>query len=251
MSFVRRVRHGTEARRTDARDLERRIRSVPTADFAGPQKTRSMRPVEQFLVCRLQPRYVPDVCSVLERNGTGRRKPTVGNVQITGNGQRAEVSRGMPLYRRNQRLADRTETKTETTGGIMSKSIGALSALVAAMGVSLGQPVLAHGVDENLGKVHFETSCTPAAAAAFDQGMLYQHSFWYSASQRSFNEALQADPTCGIAYWGIALSLLWNPHAAPPAKNLAEGAATIAKGREVGAKTERERDYLAALSAML
>ena len=41
---------------------------------------------------------------------------------------------------------------------------------------------------------------------------------------------------CGIAYWGIALSLLWNPHAAPPAKNLAEGAAAIAKGQEVGAE---------------
>ncbi len=53
-----------------------------------------------------------------------------------------------------------------------------------------------------------------------------------------------------MAYWGIALSLLWNPHAAPPAKNLAEGAAALAKGQAIGAKTERERDYLEALSAM-
>ena len=35
-----------------------------------------------------------------------------------------------------------------------------------------------------------------------------------------------------------------------PRKNLAEGAAVIVKGQEVGAKTERERDYLIALSAM-
>jgi len=80
--------------------------------------------------------------------------------------------------------------------------------------------------------------------------MLYQHSFWYRASQREFNNALKADPGCAIAYWGIALSLLWNPHTAPPAKNLAEGAAAIQKGRDAGAKTERERDYIAALSAM-
>ena len=130
------------------------------------------------------------------------------------------------------------------------KSIGLLSALVGAAALSLSQPVLGHGIDEKLGKVHFETTCTSAAAAAFDRGMLYQHSFWYSASQRAFNEALKEDPECGIAYWGIALSLLWNPHAAPPAKNLAEGAAVIAKGKEVGAKSERERDYLSALSAM-
>ena len=80
--------------------------------------------------------------------------------------------------------------------------------------------------------------------------MLYQHSFWYRASQREFNNALAADPGCAIAYWGIALSLLWNPHLAPPVKNLADGAAMIAKGKEVGAKTERERDYINALSAM-
>ena len=80
--------------------------------------------------------------------------------------------------------------------------------------------------------------------------MLFQHSFWYRASQRSFEAALKADPGCGIAYWGIALSLLWNPHTAPPVKNLADGAAAITKGKEVGARTERERDYIAALGAM-
>src|SRR5450631_2396413 len=132
----------------------------------------------------------------------------------------------------------------------MVKPVRLLSALMATACVSLGQAALAQAVDQKLGKVHFETSCTPAAAAAFDKGMLYQHSFWYRASQREFNAALKADPGCAIAYWGIALSLLWNPHTAPPVKNLADGAAALAKAREAGAKTERERDYIAALSEM-
>jgi tetratricopeptide (TPR) repeat protein len=80
--------------------------------------------------------------------------------------------------------------------------------------------------------------------------MLYQHSFWYRASQKTFEEVLKADPECAIAYWGIALSLLWNPHTVPAAKNLAEGSAALVKGTSVGAKTERERDYLAALGVM-
>src|ERR1700722_9152092 len=117
-------------------------------------------------------------------------------------------------------------------------------------GVALAQPAFAQSGDDKLGKVHFETSCNAEAQKSFDRGMLYQHSFWYRASQKMFEDTLKADPACSIAYWGIALSLLWNPHAAPPAKNLAEGAATIAKGQEVGAATERERDYLTALSAM-
>jgi Tfp pilus assembly protein PilF len=114
--------------------------------------------------------------------------------------------------------------------------------------LALAQP--AHADDTTLGKVNFETSCNPAAQKLFNQAMLYQHSFWYRASERTFEDALKADPECGIAYWGIALSLLWNPHVAPPVKNLAEGAAAIAKGKSVGAKTARERDYLDALAVM-
>ena len=122
-------------------------------------------------------------------------------------------------------------------------------AAIAAAGFSLAQPALGQS-DEKLGIVNFETSCKPEAQKLFNQGMLYQHSFWYRASQKVFEDALKADPECGIAYWGIALSLLWNPHATPPAKNLAEGASVIAKGKTVGAKTQRERDYIDALGTM-
>ena len=80
--------------------------------------------------------------------------------------------------------------------------------------------------------------------------MLYQHSFWYRASQKFFEQALKADPECAIAYWGIALSLLYNPHVAPPVKNLADGAAALEKGKALGTKTQRERDYIDALGAM-
>jgi hypothetical protein len=132
----------------------------------------------------------------------------------------------------------------------MAESPGTFPYLVVAASILLCQSAFAEAVDPRLGKVHFETSCTPEAAAAFDRGMLYQHSFWYRSSQRDFQEALKDDPGCGIAYWGIALSLLWNPHIAPPPKNLADGAAALAKGKEVGARTERERDYITALSAM-
>ena len=132
----------------------------------------------------------------------------------------------------------------------MNKTSLAVAA-IAATGVSLALTAALGQTDDNkLGKVHFETSCKPEAQKLFDRGMLYQHSFWYRASQKTFEDALKADPECAIAYWGIALSLLWNPHSTPSAKNLAEGAAALEKAKSVGAKTERERDYLAALAAM-
>jgi tetratricopeptide (TPR) repeat protein len=121
-------------------------------------------------------------------------------------------------------------------------------AVTLSTGLAPGQPARAD--DATLGTVNFETSCNAEAQKLFNRGMLYQHSFWYRASQRTFEDVLKADPECGIAYWGIALSLLWNPHVAPPVKNLTEGAAAIAKGKNVGAKTARERDYLDALGVM-
>jgi tetratricopeptide (TPR) repeat protein len=126
----------------------------------------------------------------------------------------------------------------------------AFNTAVVASVVALSGQAFAQASSEQLGTVRFETSCTPEAQKLFDKGMLYQHSFWYRASQRMFAEALAKDPECGIAYWGMALSLLWNPHAAPPPKNLADGAAALVKGRTVGAKTQRERDYLDALWVM-
>jgi len=125
-----------------------------------------------------------------------------------------------------------------------------LLAATGLVGLSLAQSAVGQSGDQKLGTVHFETSCKPAAQTQFDRAMLYQHSFWYRASQMAFEEVAKADPECGMAYWGMALSLLWNPHVPTPAKNLAEGAAAIAKGRSVGAKTQRERDYLDSLAVM-
>jgi tetratricopeptide (TPR) repeat protein len=123
-------------------------------------------------------------------------------------------------------------------------------AVIAAAGLTAAQFAFGQSDESKLGKVHFETSCNAEAQKIFDRGMLYQHSFWYRASQKTHEDVLKADPECGIAYWGVALSALLNPHVPTPAKNLAEGAAAIAKGKSVGAKTQRERDYIDALAVM-
>ncbi|MGA7072648.1 hypothetical protein [Bradyrhizobium sp.] len=104
--------------------------------------------------------------------------------------------------------------------------------------------------DLKFGKVHFATTCNEVAQRRFDRAMRYQHSFWYAQSKEIYEEAIKADPGCAIAYWGIALSLLNNPHSAIPTPNLPLGLAAIGKAKEIGAKSERERDYIDALSVM-
>jgi hypothetical protein len=132
----------------------------------------------------------------------------------------------------------------------MSKASFRVIAAVAAASISAAAPAPAQdAAEEQFGKVHFSTSCNDVAQRRFDRAMRYQHSFWYRPAKEIFEEALKADPECGIAYWGIALSLLLNPHIPPPKDNLALGLATLEKAKATGAKTPRERDYIDALFA--
>src|SRR4051812_36403588 len=122
---------------------------------------------------------------------------------------------------------------------------------LAALALSLPGPTAARGeADQQLGNVHFKTSCNDVAQRRFDRAMHYQHSYWYLNAKEVFEEALKADPTCAMAQWGIALTLMDNPHNAIPRPNLAPGLAAIQKAKAMGAKTERERDYIDALLVM-
>ena len=100
---------------------------------------------------------------------------------------------------------------------------------------------------QDLGRVHFDTSCTPQAQEKFDRGLAMVHSF-YPDSVKAFTEAAAADPQCAIAYWGIAISSRPNPLVLPlTTAVLKNGLEAVEKGKTIGAKTERERDWLAAI----
>src|SRR5215475_6461622 len=101
---------------------------------------------------------------------------------------------------------------------------------------------------QELGRVHFQTSCMPQAQEKFDRGLALVHSFVYPDSVRAFTEAATTDPQCGIAYWGVAISHRPNPLILPlAAAVLKNGLEAVEKGKAIGAKTERERDWLAAI----
>jgi Tfp pilus assembly protein PilF len=127
--------------------------------------------------------------------------------------------------------------------------VAATVAAVTTLG-SCAPGMAQENADQKLGTVHFATSCNETAQRRFDRAMRYQHSFWYAESKEIYEEAIKADPECAIAYWGIALSLLNNPHGAVPAPNLPPGLAAIEKAKAIGAKTPRERDYIDALAVM-
>jgi hypothetical protein len=104
--------------------------------------------------------------------------------------------------------------------------------------------------DDKLGKLSFPTSCDPKVQAEFERGVAMIHSYWFLIARRTFEGVLREDPNCAMAYWGIALDLLNNSLAVVPPRADAEAAwAALEKARAVGAKTQRERDWIEALSA--
>ncbi len=113
-----------------------------------------------------------------------------------------------------------------------------------------------HGAPpEKLGKVDFAVSCGEAARPQFERAVALLHSFWYDAAEKAFLDVAKTDPSCGMAYWGVAMSNfhpIWaagNPGAAPSPAELGKGVEAVAKARAAGAKTERERDYIEAVGA--
>src|SRR6185503_6907410 len=109
-----------------------------------------------------------------------------------------------------------------------------------------------HGNGEKLGEVHFATSCNEAAQREFNRAVALLHSFQFSRAIEGFSAALGEDPTCAIAYWGIALSDWSNPFA-PGSKDtnqLQLGRQNAERGRSIGAKTEREQAYLTAVGKL-
>jgi hypothetical protein len=109
------------------------------------------------------------------------------------------------------------------------------------------------GVRERTGKlgtVAFANSCAPAAEGSFQRGVALLHSFWFAEGDKAFREALDRDPGCAIATWGIATILVGNTFTVGPSPAEAQRAReAIDLGRMIGAKTQREHDYIEAIAA--
>lgn len=101
--------------------------------------------------------------------------------------------------------------------------------------------------NEKLGTVHFPISC-PGQQPAFERGVALLHTFWYDHAQAQFEQISAKDPQCAIAYWGQAMSIFHQIWDRPNDATMKKGLALVQKGQKLGAKTQRERDYIDALA---
>jgi tetratricopeptide (TPR) repeat protein len=104
-----------------------------------------------------------------------------------------------------------------------------------------------HELSEKLGRVNFATSCTKPAQQKFNRAVALLHSFWYDEAEKGFIEVTKTDPKCGMCHGGVAMRL-YHPLWAPPIPaELQRATAAVQQSTVVGARTQRERDYLSAI----
>ena len=91
-----------------------------------------------------------------------------------------------------------------------------LASTLACAPAASSQEMHAHPAPEKLGRVSFPTSCAPAVAHDFERAVALLHSFAYTASEQAFRGVADADPSCAMAHWGIAMSHSTSCGARPP-----------------------------------
>ena len=102
---------------------------------------------------------------------------------------------------------------------------------------------------ERLGTVHFWVSARPSVQRDFNRAVALLHSFEYEQAEKAFTRIVQAEPRFGMGYWGIAMSNyhpIWGPSTSV---EIERGRVAAAKAAKLRARTDRERNYIAAIGA--
>ena len=106
-----------------------------------------------------------------------------------------------------------------------------LAAVTAAQALAHDDAPAAGGLPpEQLGKVHFPTSCDAGVQPAFERGVALLHSFWFPEARKVFLQVLEHDPSCAIAYGAWASTACSTPLAGSRPKSAARRAGRCGQG---------------------
>jgi len=129
------------------------------------------------------------------------------------------------------------------------RRVGVLLAAAALLALPFQPAARADTGAKTVEEVEFATSCGPAVQHTFKHAVWTLHSFWYPEALKDFTAVTEAEPDCAIGYWGIAMSHwypLWYP---PNPAALKAGSEAVEKAMAAPTKSEREKDYIAAIAA--
>lgn len=107
---------------------------------------------------------------------------------------------------------------------------------------------LAQRADQQYGEVDFPTSCSDEAQEAFDTGIALLHHMMYEQAAGHFSAAAEADASCAMAHWGIAMTQLRPLWAPPTEQEFEKGRSAVERAKALEAPTDREQQYVDAIA---
>lgn len=119
---------------------------------------------------------------------------------------------------------------------------------INAINLKKGPVILCGSANKEVGTVKFTVSGGEKVEKDFNFATALLHSFEYEDAEKVFAKIIEEEPNCAMAYWGVAMSNfhpLWTP---PEEFELKKGLKALEIGKSISKKTERELDYIEALS---
>jgi tetratricopeptide (TPR) repeat protein len=131
-------------------------------------------------------------------------------------------------------------------GSSCKNKIQKLNSEIASIDLLRGDILLCGSGD--FGEVSFTLSCSYETREIFNLAISLLHSFEYEEAEKAFVKVIDDDPSCAMAYWGVAMCnfhALWRP---PTKDDLKKGSLAIKIARSLEDKTEREIEYIEAIA---
>jgi hypothetical protein len=125
-----------------------------------------------------------------------------------------------------------------------------LASVLCFVPLALSQEEHHHALsEEEVGSVHFLTSCSLGLAENFNRAVALLHSFQYEQARQAFTEISNRSPQCAMAKWGVAMS---HYHGMWDNGDTAAGRVALNQAKQVAAgnatTTPRENAYIDALA---
>lgn len=120
-----------------------------------------------------------------------------------------------------------------------------LSSELANIDLLRGELILCGG--DQFGEVSFSLACDFEIREVFDLAVSLLHSFEYEEAEKAFVQVLDADPSCAMAYWGVAMSISHSIWYQTDLGYLEKGSKLLAIANKIPTG-EREKDYLDAIT---
>src|ERR1700722_4356316 len=132
----------------------------------------------------------------------------------------------------------------------MRPTTALLALVLCVVPVAISQEEHHHEMTaEEVGSVHFLTSCRLDLTDPFNRSVAMLHSFQYEQARQAFTEISERDPQCAMAQWGVAMS---HYHGMWDNGDTAAGRLALNQARQTAAgnakTTPRENAYIDALA---